>query len=265
MTTIGAARYPEFRDTVVLVTGAASGIGLETASQFAANGARVIAVDCDGDGLQRTADVLGGNCEPISCDVADAARVQGLCEQVQTRFGRLDSLVNNAGVGRLCALDSIQDEDFLYHYGVNVKGPMLLVASLLGLLRQSSYPSIVNVSSCAARGEFMAHHSLYSSSKAALLKYTMHMVRDLPGIRTNAILPGWVDTPIYERAGFERSVIEDLYAQVMRTIPAGRIGRPEDIANCILFLCSQQAAYVNGAALDVHGGLLAGGDWGFPF
>ncbi len=265
MSAIGEARYPEFRDSVALVTGAGSGIGFETARQFAANGASVILVDCDADGLRAASSQLGQGGVAFQCDVADEKQVQGLCLQVSERFQKIDSLINNAGVGRLCAVDSIKEDDFQFHFGVNVKGPMLMIAGLLPLLRESDSPSIVNISSCAARGEFMAHHSLYSSSKSALLKYTMHLVRDLKGIRTNAILPGWIDTPIYERAGFERSVVEDIYAQCLHTIPAGRIGRPEDIANCVLFLCSQQASYVNGAALDVHGGLLAGGSWGFPF
>lgn len=257
--------YPEFNEAIALVSGAASGIGLETALQFIAEGATVIGLDLDEEALGEAGQRLGKRFKPRACDVSAGEQVEAVVQHVLDSFGRLDFLVNNAGVGRLCAVDGMTEEDFRFHYGVNVMGPMLLVTHGVALLRRSSRPSIVNVSSCAARGVFMAHHFLYSSSKAAVLKYTLHLARDLAGIRCNAVLPGWVDTPIYERAGFDREYVEEMYEKCLKTIPSGRIGQPEDIANCVLFLCSDKASYVNGAALDVNGGLLSGGDWGFPF
>ncbi len=257
--------YPEFKGFVVMVTGAASGIGLGTAGQFIAEGATVISPDIDGEGLGRAAAELGEKYVPRVCDISKADQVSALADFVREEYGRLDVLVNNAAKGKLAAVDAMTEDDFYYHYEVDVKGTMLMVTAFLPLLRESSYPSIVNISSSAALVEHVNHHFLYSSAKAAVLKYTRHLARDLPGIRANCILPGWVDTPIYERAGFERSFVEQVYEKAAKHIPAGRVAEPEDIANCILFLCSKKAGYVNGAALSVDGGYLTGADWGFPF
>ena len=99
-------------------------------------------------------------------------------------------------------------------------------------------------------------------AKAAVEKLTYHQVRDFPGIRANTILPGWIDTPIYERAGLGREQIEAVFANILAKIPCGRIGRPEDIASCILFLSSEKASYINGACVVIDGGYLRGPDWG---
>lgn len=110
--------------------------------------------------------------------------------------------------------------------------------------------------------EIRSHHFLYSTAKAALLEYTRHLVRDLPGIRANAILPGWIDTAIYTRAGLDETTIKAIYDHVLPRIPANRIGTPEDIANCILFLASANAAYVNGAVIEIDSGWGYNADWG---
>jgi len=117
----------------------------------------------------------------------------------------------------------------------------------------------------AARVEHTQHHFLYSTAKAALLKFTLHLVRDLPGIRANTIVPGWVDTPIYRRAGLDQATIEKIYEKAVTRVPAGRIGTPADIAHAVLFLSSEKASYINGATLDINGGWLCNADWGFLF
>jgi NAD(P)-dependent dehydrogenase (short-subunit alcohol dehydrogenase family) len=257
--------YPEFDGFVVMVTGAASGIGLETARQFIGEGAVVISPDIDEAGLEKAAAELGEKYIPRVCDISKADRIAELAGFIKDEYGRLDVLVNNAAMGKLTAIDVMTEEDFYYHYEVDVKGAMLMVTNLLPMLKESAYPSIVNISSSAALVEHVNFHFLYSTAKAAVLKYTMHLARDLRGIRANAVLPGWVDTPIYERAGFDRGFVEQVYEKAVNYIPAGRIAMPEDIANVILFLCSKKASYVNGAALQVDGGYLTAADWGFPF
>jgi NAD(P)-dependent dehydrogenase (short-subunit alcohol dehydrogenase family) len=252
-----------FTDYIVVVTGAASGIGLDTARQFIENHAIVVGVDCDEKTLKAAADKLGKSYLARLCDISKEDQVTGLAKYVGDTFGRLDVLVNNAGVGRLAGVEYMTEEDFYYHYDINVKGPMLMVTHLLPLLKKSSHASIVNVSSSAARVVQTSHHFLYSTTKSAVLKYSEHLVRDLPPIRINTVLPGWVDTPIYERSGAPRELVEEVFQKALKTIPAGRIAAPEDIANVILFLSSEKASYVNGASIDVNGGLLAGGDWGF--
>jgi NAD(P)-dependent dehydrogenase (short-subunit alcohol dehydrogenase family) len=256
--------YPEFEDFMVIITGAASGIGLGTARQFVEEGATVISPDIDEDGLGKAARDLGEKYLPHVCDLSKADQVADLADFVKEEYGRVDVLINNAAVGRLTAIEAMTEQDFYYHYEVDVKGPMLMVTSFLPLLRESSYPSIINISSSAALVEHFEHHFLYSTAKAAVLKYTKHLARDLPGIRANCIIPGWVDTPIFERAGFEREFVEQVYEKALKHIPAGRIAEPEDIANCILFLCSKKASYVDGAVLYVDGGYLTDAYWGFP-
>lgn len=256
--------YPEFKDYVVVISGAASGIGLGTARLFVEEGATVISPDIDEEGLKKASAELGERYIGKVCDISRAEKVRALADFVREEFGKLDVLVNNAATGRLTPVEAMTEEDFYYHYEVDVKGTMLMVTNFLPLLKASSNPSIVNISSGAAVVEFFDHHFLYSSAKAAVLKYTKHLARDLKGIRANCIMPGWVDTPIYERAGFERSVVEQVYAKVALQIPAGRIAVPEDIGNVILFLSSEKAAYVNGAIIAVDGGCITGGYWGFP-
>ncbi len=251
----------EFAGYVVLVTGAASGIGRETARQFIGQGAEVIGVDYDEETLGKTKKALGERYLARQCDVSNAGRIEGLSREVKETFGKLDVLVNNAGRAKFLGPVEMEEEDFYYHYDVLVKGPMLFVKHFFPLLKASKNPCIVNISSDAARVE-VSNHFLYSTAKAAVEKYTRHLARDLPGIRSNAILPGWIDTPIFGKIGFDREQVEAVFEQVKQRIPSGTIGKPEDIANCILFLCSEKASYINGAAIPVDGAYLCGGDWG---
>ncbi len=250
-----------FKDYIVVITGAASGIGLETAGQFIRQGATVVGADMDEKALGEAVNLLGDRFISQRCDVSVEKEIASLAEGVENRFGRLDILVNNAGRGRFVVPEAMEEEDFYYHYEVLVKGPMLLVKHFIPLLRKSSNPSILNVSSTAARHEY-SNHFVYSTAKSAVEKFTYHLVRDLPGIRANTILPGWVDTPIYDKAGLSREEIEAVFGSVLPKIPCGRVGTPEDIANCILFLSSEKASYINGACVVIDGGYLRGPDWG---
>ena len=254
-----------FEGHVVLITGAASGIGLESARLFLEEGAIVIGADLDQASLAEAEATLGARFLARHCDVTREDQVAALAGFVGETQGKLDTLINNAGSGRLVALETMQEADFDFHYQVNVKGPMLMVKHCIPLLRKSSNPSILNVSSSAARVEHIQHHFLYSTAKAALLKFTLHLVRDLPGIRANTIVPGWVDTPIYRRAGLDQATIEKIYEKAVTRVPAGRIGTPADIAHAVLFLSSEKASYINGATLDINGGWLCNADWGFLF
>ena len=254
-----------FDNHLVLITGAASGIGLAASRLFVSQNATVIGVDLDREALDTVQKELGDRFVPRQCDITDDNLVAGAAQFIADEFGRLDTLVNNAGRGMLVMMEYMQESDFYWHYDVNVKGPMLMVKHCIPLLRNSGNASIVNVSSSAARCEHTKNHFLYSTSKAALLKFTQHIVRDFPGIRANAILPGWVDTPIYSRAGIDDETIKAIYERAVQFIPAGRIGSPEDIAHTILFLSSPGASYINGASIDINGGMLCNADWGFLF
>ncbi|MBI4832177.1 MAG: SDR family oxidoreductase [Candidatus Lindowbacteria bacterium] len=254
-----------FNNCVVLITGAASGIGLESSKLFLQEGAIVVGADFNEQALAEAGKKLGDRFFPQRCDVTKEDHVGALAQFLDKSHGKLDTLINNAGAGNLVGLETMQESDFNFHYDINVKGPMLMVKHCIPLLRKSANPSILNISSSAGRVEHTQNHFLYSTSKAALLKFTQHLVRDFPGIRANTILPGWVDTPIYSRAGVDDAVIKAVFDRAVTRIPAGRIGTPSDIAHAVLFLSSEKASYINGASLDINGGLLCNADWGFLF
>ena len=245
---------------VVLVTGAASGIGYETARQFVHQGDTVVGPDRNSGNLEMVADKLGQRFIAKTCDIADIDQTKALADFIGETFGRLDVLVNNAGLGEFIPLPEMEEADYLYHYEVLVKGPMFLVKHCLPLLQKSPNASILNVSSSVAKIEVSNHH-LYSTAKAAIEKFTFHLVRDFPGIRSNTILPGFIDTPIFKATGLSDAQIKDVFGQISQSVPCGRVGKPEDIANCIRFLSSEQATYINGASIVIDGGWLRSADW----
>jgi 3-oxoacyl-[acyl-carrier protein] reductase len=242
-----------FENRVVLITGAASGIGLGIAQQFVEQGATVVGADLSHQGLQAAKDELGDRFIPSISDVRNEQQTTRLAAFVENTFHKLDCLINCAGVIHLVGPEAVSEADFYSVFDVHVKGPMLMVKHLARLLRRSSNPSIVNISSSAENNEAPLN-ALYGSAKAALGKFTRHMVRDLPGIRSNAVLPGWVFTPMTVQLGLETEDAGWWHEQVKPKVPCGRVGRPEDIANLVLFLCSEKATYINGASIVIDGG-----------
>jgi 3-oxoacyl-[acyl-carrier protein] reductase len=248
-----------FKDNVVLITGAASGIGLEIARQFVREGATVVGADRSERRLRQRSEQLGERFIGKLCDISKADQIRDLCRDIEAEFQRLDVLVNNAAAGRLQDPEEIEEKDFYFNYDVLLKGPVLLVKHLAPLLRESANPSVINIASIAARVN-SAKHIMYATAKAALERFTQHLTRDLPGIRFNCILPGVIDTPLLRNYGEEN--LPALFEHVATRVPCGRVGKPEDIANCVLFLCSEKATYINGASIVIDGGQIQAGDWG---
>lgn len=245
-----------FKDYIVLITGAASGIGLATAKEFIEQGATVVAADFSEKNLQEASKKLGGRYVPRLCDVTSEQQLIDICQFVNDKYGKLDVLVNNAGVGKFGGIEDITEKDFYKLYDLLLKGPVLLVKHAVPLLRKSSNPSIVNVSSWASR-TYNWDTFLYSTAKTAIEKFTYHLVGNLPGIRCNVIIPGYIDTAIVENSGLDRNQVNAAFEFLSKnSIPMGRIGRPEDLANGILFLCSEKSSYINGTSLVIDGGFL---------
>ena len=247
-----------FENYVVVITGAASGIGLGIAKNFLQKGAVVIAVDYDEAALQAAAEENGANYVPKRCDVSNGQAVATLSDSVGSQYGRIDVLVNNAGRSNMKVKpEAMKDADFNYHYDVLVKGAMLMVKYFAPLLRQSSNPSIVNISSVAAISEKSRDLGdvLYATCKVALVKFNRHLVRCLPGIRSNVIMPGSIETSLF-RKSFGVSAEEEarVYATMARKMPRGRIGNVEDIASCIAFLSSEDSTFINGAEIPIDCG-----------
>ena len=241
----------------VLVTGAARGIGLATAKRFLADGWRVALLDIDGDNLQRTFAALGkpGATIAIHCDVADATGVARAFEIAATQFGRLDALVNNAGIAIFKPILDVSYEDWSRVLAVNLTGPFLCAQAAAPLMRDSGGGAIVNITSISGlRASTL--RTAYGTSKAGLAHLTQQQAVEFAplNIRVNAVAPGPVDTAMAKAVH-----TPDIRAAYHDAIPLNRYGLEEELAEAIFFLCSDRASYITGQTLAVDGGFEATG------
>lgn len=236
----------------VWITGALGGIGLACARRFAANGAHLLLVDRVGDQAEAALDELralgAASATFAACDVSVEAEVVAVCEKGMSVSGRVDALVNVAGMMIYKPLDELTGEDWHRLLGVNLIGAALFTREALRRMEPGS--AIVNVSSIHA---FQTSPLVapYAAAKAALASLTRSTaIEGKPrGIRANAVLPGAVDTPMLWASPNLKSGAE--------VLEAGDIGKPEDIANAVAFLAGEDAAFISGATLNVDGGRLA--------
>lgn len=250
----------DFHNRTVFITGAGSGIGRMTALKLRDLGARIGILDIDLQGATATAEEMGGrsHAHAVRVDISDPGDVGNGITQLIDVVGVPDAVVNNAGVVSWGALDTITKAELQHSMAVNVGGAINVVTSLLPHFRANGGGRVVNVSSwLGLRSRPM--FGLYSASKAALVSLTRTMALELAGdgIAVNAVLPGVIaDTPMrQETDAVARAANLPTSTERAHTIPLGRLGRPEDVANAIVFLCSEAAAYVTGDTLAVDGGL----------
>ena len=245
-----------FENKVALVTGAASGMGLATAKAFAEAGAAVALADVNGDGARAAADALvaaGHKALGIRCDVADLDEVEAMVKQTVSTFGRLDMAFNNAGVQSPVAETADADpKDYDFVMGVNLRGVWNCMKHELLQMRKQGSGAIVNNSSLgglvgiAERGIYHASkHGVVGLTKSAGPEYAAK------GIRINAVCPGIIETPMV--MGMLETQPEAM-AALMKEVPMGRLGRAEEIADAMLWLCSPASSFVIGHALPVDGG-----------
>lgn len=241
---------------VCLVTGAAGprGLGKAAARLFAAQGARVAILDLDEAASRAAAAEIGPGHLGLGCDVTSRAACEGAAEAVLAAFGRIDVVMNNAGITQPLRIMEIAETDYDAVLDVNLRGTLNMSRAVIPSLRAQRSGSIVCMSSVSAQrggGVFGGPH--YAAAKAGILGLAKAMARELgpDGIRVNAVAPGLIDTDI--TAG--KLGPEDK-AAIAATIPLGRIGRAEDVAGVCLFLASDLSAYLTGAVVDVNGGLL---------
>lgn len=242
---------------VALITGAARGIGLATAQRFLAEGWRVALLDILGDTLRAAAAALARPEDTLAleADVANAAAVAEAVRRTQERFGRIDALVNNAGIAIFKPLLEVTPQDWRRVMDVNLTGPFLTVQAVAPLMRDQGGGAIVNVTSISGLRASMLRVA-YGTSKAALAHLTRQQAAELGeyGIRVNAVAPGPVDTAM-AKAVHTPAIRADYHDH----IPLNRYGLEQELAGAIFYLCSEQASYITGQELAVDGGFDATG------
>jgi NAD(P)-dependent dehydrogenase (short-subunit alcohol dehydrogenase family) len=242
---------------VALVTGAARGIGLAVARRFLADGWRVVLLDIEGDLLEKSVAALA---EPdvtmaVTCDVSDANAVAAAFAAIERRFGRLDVLVNNAGIAVFTPLMETSEADWNRVIDVNLTGPFLCSKAAVLLMREHGGGAIVNITSISGlRASTL--RSAYGTSKAGLAHLTRQLAVELAslGIRVNGVAPGPVDTAMAKAVHSP-----EIRADYHDAIPLNRYGLEEELAEAVFFLCSDRASYITGQILAVDGGFDAAG------
>ena len=244
---------------VALVTGAGSGIGRASAKAVAREGAKVVVADVAVEGGEETARMVrsgGGEATFVRTDVSQAAEVEALVETAVRTYGRLDCAHNNAGIlGRMVATADCPEEDWDRILAVNVKGVWLCMRYEVPQILKQGGGAIVNTSSTAGLTAFQnfpayvaSKHGVSGITKAAALDYAR------AGIRVNAVCPGFIHTPMVQPFMTGSPEVEK---QFLAALPIGRIGEPEEVAEAVVWLCSDAASYVTGHMLVVDGGLTA--------
>lgn len=238
----------EFEGKVALVTGAAGGIGAAIVRILREQGAKVAIADRDVSGIEAEAHLPGDLLDPAYCDGLPAAVIAAL--------GRLDIVINNAGVITRGPVTETSDADWALSLGVNVEAPFRICRAAIPIMATTGGGSIVNTASCWGLRPG-PNHAVYCMTKAAIASLTQCMGMDHAhqGIRINAVCPNEVNTPML-RSGFSKRGFDpdSAIAELNKTVPLGRIAEPEDIAEVVMFLASDAARYICGATVEVNGG-----------
>lgn len=239
---------------IALVTGAGQGMGRAVAEALSERGASVVINDVSAEAAQKVAldlNASGGTAIAVPADVSRGADVRRMVAQVVEHFGAIHVLVNNAGVLRPTAVSEISEDEWDFILGVNLKGTFLCSQAVLPAMKAAQWGRIVNFSSTAGKNVSTVGGAHYTAAKAGVLGLTRHLAKEVArhGITVNAVCPGLIDTEMV------RATISDERAQAYaRGFPIPRLGRPGEVAELVAFLCSDRAAYITGASLDINGG-----------
>jgi 3-oxoacyl-[acyl-carrier protein] reductase len=240
-------------DKVAIITGSAQGIGLATALRFAAEGARVVVSDIGQQRVDQAVAAIvaqGGQAVGAVVDVTDRLAIDAMVAKVKATWGRIDVLINNAGITKDARLAKMSSAQFDAVIAVNLKGVFECTQAVAETMTAQGSGSIVNASSVVGLyGNF--GQTNYAATKAGVIGFTKTWARELgpKGVRVNAVCPGFVLTPILD------TVPDAVKQKMIEKVPLGRLGRPEEIAAVYAFLASDDSSYMNGAVLEVSGGI----------
>jgi len=242
-----------FTNKVVVITGGTSGIGLAAARRFVNEGATVVVTGRNSQSVSAAQSELGANGIAIAADVTKSADLESLFKQVRDKFGRIDALYVNAGIAKLGSVAETTEDVFDAILDANFRGAYFTVQKALPLMSDGG-AIVFTTSWFDAVG--IAGTSAVSASKAALRNFTRTLASELIGrnIRVNAVSPGVIETPLFGKLGLSEANAAELGKALLAQIPAKRFGKPEEVANAVAFLASDDASYITGVELAVDGG-----------
>lgn len=240
---------------VAIITGGARGIGKAIVLALVREGVKVAIVDFDKEGAIALKDRIEkeqGEAIAIPCDVSKSSEVKAMVDQVKKAFNRIDILVNNAGIIRRGTIETVTEEDWDRVIEVNLKGTFNCSKAVVETMKQQGYGKIINVSSIAGKMGDITSAPGYGPSKAGIDALTKTLARQLApyGINVNAVAPHAIETEMSAQWSEEKR------KEIIASIPLGRLGKPEDVAEAVLFLASDNASFITGEILDVNGGAL---------
>ncbi len=243
------------KSKVSIITGAATGIGRATAIIFGEEGSTVIAADIDFNGVKDTVKMIneqGYTALPMNMDLSSINNIKDFVKKVLDKYKRIDILINNAGLFSTLPILEMTENEWDKVMDINLKGTFFLSKEVLPIMIRQKYGKIVNVSSLAAKRGGVTSGINYAASKAGVLSVTKCLAKySAPyGINVNAVIPSFCDTPMF------RSLPEEKQDSAIKSIPLGRLARPDELGKAILFLASDDASYITGEILDVNGGVL---------
>lgn len=243
-----------FNGKVAVVTGGNSGIGLATAKELAANGAKVVIAGRDQKTLDEAVELIGNESFGVKTDVKNLGDLDKLFDETNSKFGKIDILFVNAGIAKFAPLADSDEALFDEIVNINFKGSYFTVKNALPHLNDGA--SIIFTTTVAAK-KGMAGASIYAASKSAIHALTKIFAAELVGrgIRVNAVSPGPIETPIFDRMGAPDEAKKEMKAGITAGVPMKRMGTAEEVAKTVAFLASDDSSFITGVEIDVDGGM----------
>lgn len=247
-----AYNFEDIKGSVAIVTGSGRGIGKAIAKLFAEHGAKVVVSDIDAAVCEETAKEIedaGGEVIHFTCDITKMDQVQEMIDKTVEKWGRIDHMINNAGITKDGLFIRMKPDQWNFVVDINLNGTYNCCFAVANVMRKQRKGNIINLSSVARHGN--PGQANYSAAKSGIVGLTKALAKELApmGIRANCVAPGFVHTRLTD------AIPDKIREQMIKSIPLGRTGEPDDIAKPILFLCSDLASYLTGQVLDVNGGI----------